>query len=159
MLVPVEIASFAIDPTRNVPLVILKETNGARAVPIPVGTTEASAIAMGSLETISERPLAIDLARIIMDSLGGRLEKVVISDYKDQTFYAHLYIVAANSIQVVDCRPSDALSLSLRCDTRMFIDERVFEKTQPDYISSPRDRLRKMIAERDTLNFGSHFLE
>ncbi|MFW6253526.1 MAG: bifunctional nuclease family protein [Chitinivibrionales bacterium] len=159
MLVPVEIASFAIDPMRNVPLIILKELHGARTVPIPVGNTEASTIAMGSLDTASQRPLAIDLVKNMMESLGGTLQKVVISDFKDLTFYAHLYVCTDNSVRVIDCRPSDALSLSLRCDTQMFIDETVFEKTQPDYISSPRDRLRKMIAERDTLNFGSHYLE
>ncbi len=159
MLVPVEIASFAVDPTRNVPLIILKEINGNRTLPIPVGNTEASTIALGSLNTASERPLAIDLAKNLLESLGGKLQRAVITDYEDQTFFANLYIITANSIQIVDCRPCDAISLALRCNTRMFVNEGVFEKTRPDYISSSKDRLKKMITERDTLNFGSHFLE
>ncbi len=159
MLIPVEVASFAIDPSRNTPLVILKENSGSRSIAISIGPMEASAIAIKSLDVAPSRPLTIDLARIIMEDLGGRLEKVVVYDYIEDTFYAHLHIMANNRMYVIDCRPSDALALALRCKQAVFVEESVFGKNSPEQHRSDRDMLRQSISSMDTFDFGRYYLE
>ncbi|MDO5576863.1 MAG: DUF151 domain-containing protein, partial [Fibrobacter sp.] len=77
MLIQVEVVSFAVDPSRNIPVIILKETSGERTLPVAIGPLEASAIALESLKVPVEKPLTIDLAKIIMEQLGGVLSRAV----------------------------------------------------------------------------------
>jgi bifunctional DNase/RNase len=159
MLVPVEVASFAIDPSRNTPLVILKESGGSRSIAISIGPLEASAIAIKSLDVAPSRPLTIDLARVLMEELGGSLDKAVVYDFRDHTFYAHLHVVARNRAHVIDCRPSDALALALRCGRPILVDDAVFDKDQPNRHQSEKETVRQTIANLNTLDFGRYFLE
>lgn len=159
MLIPVEIASFAVAPSGGTPLLILKETSGDRALPIAIGPCEASAIAIKSLNVASERPLTADLARAIMEQLGGRLERVVIYDLVEQSFRARIHIMQGGRIHVIDCRPSDALALALRCSTPVFVDEAVFDKQRGETPHSERERLRENITNIDTIDFGRYHLE
>jgi hypothetical protein len=159
MLIPVEIASFAVDPASGGPLVILKETGGQRTLPVAIGPYEASAIAIRSLKVASERPLTIDLARALMEELGGTLDKLVIHDVAEQTFYARLYVFRDRTLHLVDCRPSDGIALAMRCEAAVYVEDAVFEKTDPGEARSGEDRLRRNIAGIDTLSFGSYHLE
>lgn len=159
MLIKVEIISFAIEPSQNLPLVILKECGGERTIPLVIGSSEASAIAIKSLNVVPERPLTIDIAMLIMKELGGVLKRVIIYDLADQVFYARLQIAKENSIHMIDCRPSDALALALRCNSTVFVDNNVFEKSKINSQVSEKEKIRKNIANIDTLDFGSYYLE
>lgn len=159
MLVQVEVASFAVDPSQNMPLVILKEKGGKRTIPIVVGSVEASAIAIKSMDVASMRPLTIDLVMIIMRELGGTLRRVVIYDLVDQVFLARLQVSTSTGVHVIECRPSDGISLALRSDSRIFVEDVVFEKNESVDSLSEAELLRKNIVGVDTLEFGRYYLD
>ncbi|HLV30376.1 MAG TPA: bifunctional nuclease family protein [Chitinispirillaceae bacterium] len=158
MLIQVEVFSFAVDPARNSPVIILKETSGDRTLPVPIGPLEASAIAIESLKVTPEKPLTIDLTKIIMEQLGGVLTRAVIYDIIDQSLQARLQITDNNTMIFIDCRPCDALAMALRCDTPIFVNDAVLEKSSAEN-SSETDKLRKNISSTDTTEFGRYFLE
>ena len=158
MLVQVEVSSFAVDPNRNTPLLVLKETGGSRSLVLPIGPLEASTIAMESLKVATEKPLTIDLVRIVMEQLGGTLSRVVISDLVDQTFLAYLLIGAEGSAVSIDCRPCDAIALALRCKKPLFVNDVVFDKLQGKVLSE-KETIRKNISSIDTVEFGRYILE
>jgi bifunctional DNase/RNase len=158
MLVQVEVSSFAVDPNRNSPVLILKEVSGNRSLPIPIGPLEASTIAMESLKVSPEKPLTIDLIKIMMEQLGGKLNRAVIYDQVDQTFFAHLQVGAGNSVISIDCRPCDAIALALRCKSPLFVKDIVFEK-QNGKVLSEKEMIRKNISSIDTTEFGRYILE
>lgn len=159
MLVQIEVASFAVDPSRNSPLVLLKECNGTRTLPVPIGPLEASAIAIESLKVKPEKPLTIDLVKKTIDALGGKLIRVVFEDYIDQSLFCKIHIQSAQSMILMDCRPCDAIALALRCDVPIFTKEVVFEKVLPEESISQKELLRRHIASIDTLEFGRYILE
>ncbi len=159
MLNKVEIASFAMDPSQNIPIIILKELGGERTVPVSVGSTEASSIAIKYLDIASDRPLTIDLAKLIINELGGTLKRVVIHDLVELVFYANIHIATNNSVHVIDCRPSDAIALAIRCGCDIFVEDKVFEKNSVGHVLSDKDRLKRNITNIDTLEFGNYYLE
>lgn len=130
MLVEMRIASLLIDPNTNLPLVVLMELSGRRAVPIVIGLAEAEAIAVALQEIKLPRPRTHDLLRELMRSLGGRLERIVINDLRDSTFFAILEIYRDGSRIEVDSRPSDAMALACRTGARIFVDEDVLERSR-----------------------------
>lgn len=158
MLVQVEVSSFAIDPNRNSPVLILKEISGNRSLPVPIGPLEASTIAMESLKVSPEKPLTIDLVKIIIEQLGATLSRVVIYDHVDQSFFANLQIITGNSVVSIDCRPCDAIALSMRCKKPLFVKEHVFNK-QSGKVLSEKESIRKNISSIDTTEFGRYILE
>lgn len=160
MLVEVEISSFALDPSRNTPVIILKEVSGKRTLPVPIGPLEASAIAIESLKVTPDKPLTIDLTRIIMEQLGGKLTRVIISDVVENSLHARLQIVRGNgAVTMIDCRPCDALALAMRCKTSLYAMDFLFDKIQNGNTSSEEEKLRKHISSIDTLDFGRYILE
>lgn len=158
MLIEVEIASFALDPNRNTPVIILKEVNGDRTLPVPIGPLEASAIAIESLNVTPEKPLTIDLVKLIMEQLGGTLQRVIVNDMINQSLQARIQVRSASGICLIDCRPCDAIALALRCRTAIFIDDRVLDCADAG-IQSAKERLRRRIRSIDTVEFGKYFLE
>ena len=158
MLIKVEIISFAVDSSQNIPLVILKECNGERTIPILIGSSEASAIAIKSLNINPDRPLTIDLANLIMVELGGTLKRVIIYDLIDHIFLTRLQIMTEKCTHLIDCRPSDAIALALRCESNIFVDETVFEKNDRSN-SFSKNKLKQNIANIDTLDFGRYYLD
>jgi bifunctional DNase/RNase len=159
MLIKVDIASFAVDPSQNIPVIILKENAGERTIPLSVGSIEASSIAIKYLDIKSERPLTIDLAKLIIKELGATLKRVVIYDLVDLVFFANIHLATEKSVHVIDCRPSDAIALALRCDCDIFVEDAVFEKNITGHVLSDKERLKKNITGIDTLEFGKYYLE
>ena len=159
MLIKVEVTSFGVDPGQNIPLIILREIGGERSLPILVGSSEASAIAIRALDINSERPLTVDLAKLILLELGGTLERVVVYDLVDQVFYARLHISAGKSMHLLECRPSDAIALALRCDCPIFVEDSVFEKNENKEVVSEKEKLKRNIANLDTLDFGRYYMD
>ena len=158
MLIQVEIASFALDAQRNTPVVVLKEMNGERTLPVAIGPLEASTIAIETLEVSTEKPLTIDLVRMVLESLGGKLQKVVITDIVENSIQARIHIVSGKGMIILDCRPSDAIALSLRCDVDLFVDDKVLDRAISGTLSV-REKLRRRIRSLDTIEFGKYFLE
>jgi len=158
MLIKVDVVSFGLDATQQIPVIILKESGGSRSLPIMIGSAEAQAIALRALDVTADRPLTIDLAMHIITHLGGELEKVVIYDLVNQVFYAHLHIAAKRSVHVIDCRPSDAIALALRCECPVFAEDSVFEKNESAAPSPEKKTLGKHIADLDTMEFGRYYI-
>jgi bifunctional DNase/RNase len=158
MLVQMEISSFALDPGRNTPVIILREKGGERTLPVPIGPLEAGAIAIESLEVTPEKPLTIDLAKLILEQLGGRLHHVVIHDVINQSLQARLHLVSERGTGIIDCRPSDAIALGMRCGAALFVEEDILKK-DTDEAESPSKTLRARLRSMDTIEFGSYFLE
>jgi bifunctional DNase/RNase len=159
MLVKVEFASFAVDPVSNVPFIILKEIGGQRTMPVRIGPLEAGAIAVETLRVSPLSPLTIDVAQSLMKKLGGTLERAVIGLSPSQGLVARLDITKNGAVHSIDCTPSDAIALALRCRAPLFAREAVFEKFSPKNGLSEGEELRARIAALDTLEFGTAYLE
>ncbi|MCX7726338.1 MAG: bifunctional nuclease family protein [Chitinispirillaceae bacterium] len=157
MLVRVEISSFAIEATTNTPALVLKEYNGKRIFVIPIGPLEASAIAIESMNTVPEQPLTIDLVKIVLEQLGGRIYRVVISEKKKRSYEAKIYIRKKKKVIVISCRVVDAIALAIRSKVEILIDETLL-RSDDDELSA-KEKIRKHLRSLDTLDFGKYFLE
>jgi bifunctional DNase/RNase len=159
MLIPVEVSSFAIEPDKSIPLIVLKEAGGGRTVAVPVDPIEACAIAMHSLQVQVDKPFTIDLVKIAIEQLGGELYRTVINDFAEGAFSACIIIKTGVSLKVVDCRPCDAVALAMRCGAPIFVREVVFSKMGPERGSSAEEELRTRVRSVDTVEFGRFVLE
>jgi uncharacterized protein len=129
MFVEMKVRGLALDPLSNMPIIILKDEEEKRSLPIWVGIFEANAIAL-ELEKISTpRPMTHDLIKNILESLDARVLKVVVTDLKENTFYAVLHVQLGEVEYQVDSRPSDAIALALRVAAPIYVDEDVVPKT------------------------------
>jgi hypothetical protein len=126
------------DPATNMPIVVLKDVASDTVMPIWVGIYEANAIAIEIEKMAAPRPMTHDLTRNIMRYLNGALEKIVITELKDDTFYALLWIRQGEEPIAVDARPSDALALALRADCPIFVAEHVMQSAKLN-TSGPAD--------------------
>lgn len=126
-----------LDPVSQMPIVILKAKDEEEVMlPILIGIFEADGIVRQLQGVEPPRPMTYELTKNIIESMGGKLEKVVINDLKDSTYYAELYILHGNNLMVIDSRPSDAINLALRFDVPIFVEEEVIEKSK---VSKPEE--------------------
>jgi len=130
MEIEVELSRIIINETADQQIIVLTERNGERSFPIVIGMPEILAIDRRGKGIELPRPMTHDLLADTIGQLGGELEKVVINDLSNHTFYASLHINANGNKVVIDSRPSDALALSAGLGVPVFVDERVFEKMQ-----------------------------
>jgi hypothetical protein len=103
--------------------------------------------------------MTIDLAKLILEQLGGILDKAIIYDVVETTFLARLHMICGTRVHILECRPSDAIALALRCDAPMFVQEIVFEKSGAVATLSEQEQLRRTITGMDTADFGKYYLE
>ncbi len=141
--------------------VILKEINGDRTLPIIIGEHEASSIALGLENVAPPRPITHDLFLNTLDTLNAKIERIIITDLKNNTYYAIIQIRNKSQLQEIDARPSDAIALAVRRNVQIFIKEEVMRKgafnnddefqnigeQQIDTEVSRLDRLRKELHE------------
>jgi len=130
MLHEVNIASMAIDPTSNTPIIILKSVKGDQAVPIWIGLLEATSIASALRDIKFDRPMTHDLFKNFVDNLEMVVSKVEVCDLKDNTFYARIYFESKDKSFDMDARPSDAIAIALRFGAPIYVDDKIFEKSQ-----------------------------
>ncbi|HOD35842.1 MAG TPA: bifunctional nuclease family protein [Syntrophales bacterium] len=146
MFVEMKVSGLTIDPLTNTPIVILKDLDGKRAVPIWIGLFEASAIAT-ELEKISfSRPMTHDLLREMVKILDGKVIKIEIIDLKNNTFFALIHLMKDGKVVTIDSRPSDAIALALRVNAPIYIAEQVIEKSRSiDFVKKGEelDKLKK----------------
>jgi hypothetical protein len=130
MFVEMKVRGLALDPLSNMPIIILRDEEDKRSLPIWVGIFEANAIAL-ELEKISTpRPMTHDLIKNILESVEARVLKVVVTDLKENTFFAVLHLQLGETEYTVDSRPSDAIALALRVAAPIFVDEEVVRKAK-----------------------------
>jgi bifunctional DNase/RNase len=130
MDVEVRIRGLMMDPATNMPIVVLKDVASETVMPIWVGIFEANAIAIEIEKMAAPRPMTHDLARNLIRHLNGSLERVVITELRDDTFYAVLWMRQENEAITVDARPSDAIALALRADCPIFVSEQVMQSAK-----------------------------
>jgi len=117
-------------PSTNTPIVILKDANSDTVLPIWVGVFEASAIQMEIEKVSTPRPMTHDLIKNVLSGLDAHVHKVVVTELKDDTFYAVIWMERDGRIISVDSRPSDALALALRVDCPIYVDEEVLKTSK-----------------------------
>src|SRR5499426_1022815 len=125
MEVEMKIRGLMMDPMTNMPIVILKDLNGTTVLPIWVGVYEANAIALEIEKVSTPRPMTHDLLRNLLVGLEATVSKVVVTELRDDTFYAVIWLDRGGEIISIDSRPSDALALALRMDCPIFVEEEV----------------------------------
>jgi bifunctional DNase/RNase len=132
VLVEVKVQSLALDRSTNTPVVILQELGGERVLPLWIGPSEASAIAMQLADMEFSRPLTHDLLCSVLESLGGALQRVIITKVEKSTYYAELILQRNGDLFSLDARPSDSIAVALRVNARIFADDELLEAVSID---------------------------
>ena len=130
MEVEMKIRGLMMDPVTNMPIVILKDLNGSTVLPIWVGVYEANAIALEIEKVSTPRPMTHDLIKTVLMGLNTGVKKIVVSELKDDTFYALIWLEKDGELISVDSRPSDALALALRLDCPIYVEDTVLKNSK-----------------------------
>lgn len=158
-LIEMKVSGLGLDKNSDSPVVLLKETDGERVLPIWIGHAEASAIAI-ALEGIKvERPLTHDLMRAVIEGLKAKVSRILISELKDNTFYAKIYLERGKSIINVDARPSDSIALALRVQVPIFVSQDVLSSSGTSMEMDDETRakaLKKFLANLNPEDFGKY---
>jgi len=125
MEVEMKIRGLIVDPSTNMPIVLLKDPQSEALLPIWVGIYEAQAIALEVEKAQAPRPLTHDLLKNLVHGLNAQVQRVVVTELKDDTFYAVIWMEQNGEVVAMDSRPSDALALALRADCPIYVDEDV----------------------------------
>ncbi len=139
MEVEMKIRGLMMDPVTNLPMVILKDVGSETLLPIWVGVFEANAIALEIEKVATPRPMTHDLIRSVLTGLDAFVHRVVVTELRDDTFYAVIWVERDGQIISIDSRPSDALALALRADCPIFVDEEVLKVSKT--VSAVSERL------------------
>jgi len=153
------IKGLMVDPVTNMPIVILRDKDGERVLPIWVGVFEANAIALQIENIATPRPMTHDLLRNVIRDLNASVEKIVVSDLRETTFYALIYLRVGPELVAVDARPSDALALALRTQAPIFVEEHVIDSARTVDLSpepANSDRLQKWLESLDPEELGKY---
>ena len=152
-----KIKGLMIDPITSMPIIILRDTRGEAVMPIWVGIFEANAIALELEKVVTPRPMTHDLLRDVIKSLGASIERIAVTDLKDNTFYAIIHMTHNGRKFNVDARPSDAIALALRAHAPIFVDTNVIElakKIDPTEDAKDTERLKKWLDTLDETDLG-----
>ena len=159
MLIEMSIKGLMVDPITNTPIVILKDKEGDRVLPIWVGIFEANAIALQIENIATPRPMTHDLLRNIIADMDGLVERVVVSELKENTFYALIHLTVRGERVAIDARPSDAIALALRTRSPILVEETVIDNARTaDFTAdhADSDRLEKWLASLDPEDMGKY---
>ena len=130
MEIATSIKGLMVDPITNMPIIVLREVEGQRVLPIWVGVFEANAIALQVENVQTPRPMTHDLLRTVIDELGGQVDRIVVCELKENTFYALLHVQSPRGLLAIDARPSDAIALALRFGSRIFVEDGVIQNAR-----------------------------
>ncbi|MGH9670461.1 MAG: bifunctional nuclease family protein [Terriglobales bacterium] len=159
MEVEMKIRGLMMDPVTNMPIVILKDVSGDAVLPIWVGIYEANAIALEIEKVTTPRPMTHDLIKNLLVGLDTQVHKVVVSDLREDTFFAVIWLERDGRVISVDSRPSDALALALRLDCPIFVEDTVLKSSKlassvSDKVSS--EELRKWLENLNDEDLGRY---
>jgi len=155
-----KIRGLMMDPVTNMPIVILKNVGSASVLPIWVGIYEANAIALEIEKVSTPRPMTHDLIKTLLVGLDAGIQKVVVNELKDDTFFAVIWVQRNGELISVDARPSDALALALRLDCPIFVDDSVLKTSKLANSVSEKgatnQELRRLLENLGDEDFGRY---
>jgi bifunctional DNase/RNase len=158
-MVKMEIKGLLMDPVSNMPVVVLRDSSNGVFLPIWVGIFEANAIALQMEKIATPRPMTHDLLKNLLTELDAKVERIVINDLRDNTFFARIHLLRGDTRWNVDSRPSDAIALALRVDAEIFVEEEVLEKSKtlrPEGDETDPERLKKWLEEVNPEDLGKY---
>lgn len=159
MEVEMKIRGLMMDPVTQTPIVILKDVSGGTILPIWVGMYEANAIALEIEKVSTPRPMTHDLLKTLIAGLQAGVRKVVVSELRDDTFYAHIWLEKDGELISIDSRPSDALALALRMDCPIYVEEQVIRTSKATSSVSDKvtnDELKKWLESLNDEDLGRY---
>lgn len=150
---------LTLDPATNSPILILRDVEGERTLPIWIGLLEATAIA-SELESVSfSRPMTHDLLTIMIGEMGYQVDRVEVCDLKENTFYAYVYLSGPKGGLKIDARPSDSIALALRTKAPIYVAPHVLEQSMPTSKVSSEDaeeKWKEILENMDPDDFGKY---
>jgi len=164
MLLEMKVSGLTIDPITNTPIVILKDMQDNKAIPIWIGLFEASAIATELEHIIFSRPMTHDLLHECIKALGVNVNRIEIVDIRNNTFFANIYLTREGQTYSIDARPSDAIALALRAQASIFVEEAVLEKSRSidfgmkltDIDKYKEDKIKEFLENLSAEDFGKY---
>ncbi len=158
MQIEMTIKGLMVDPVTNMPIIILRDKDGQKVLPIWVGVFEANAIALQIENVSTPRPMTHDLLKNVIQDLEAAVTKIVVSDLRDNTFYAVIYLQRNGETVAIDARPSDAIALALRTRVPIFVEEMVIDnaKTIETPEKADSERLQKWLESLDPEDMGKY---
>ena len=158
-MIEMNIKGLMVDPITNMPIIILRDPEGQKVLPIWVGVFEANAIALQIENVTTPRPMTHDLLRNVIQDLKADILKIVVSDLKENTFYALIHLQVNGEPLAVDARPSDAIALALRARAPIYVEDRVIDHAKTiDFAPDKGDaeRLQKWLESLDPDDMGKY---
>jgi hypothetical protein len=146
------IRGLMMDPVTNMPIVVLKDISSDMVLPIWVGIFEANAIALELEKTATPRPMTHDLLQNMARGLNAQVQKVVVSELRDDTFYAVIWMDHAGETVAMDARPSDAIALALRWDCQIYVNREVLEQSKQTATGAQTVSADEMLRWLENLN-------
>jgi uncharacterized protein len=159
MEVEMKIRGLMMDPVTNMPIVVLKDPSGDAVLPIWVGIYEANAIALEIEKVATPRPMTHDLIKNVLMGLDTKVHKVVVTELRDDTFFAVIWMERDGHVISIDSRPSDALAIAMRLDCPIFVDDEVLKSSKLAATISDRassEELRKLLENMNDEDFGRY---
>ena len=159
MQIEMSIKGLMVDPITNTPIVILRDKEGQKVLPIWVGIFEANAIALQIENVATPRPMTHDLLRNVIEDLQASVQKIIVCDLQENTFYALIYLSLNGDTLAIDARPSDAIALALRTRTPIFVEDSVIDNAKMVDFASEKtdaDRLHKWLESLDPDDLGKY---
>ena len=159
-MLEMKVRGLTLDPLTNMALVILRDLEGSRALPIWVGIPEANAIALEIEKIPSPRPMTHDLVKNILDGIDATVSRIVVNDLKESTFYATIFLSLQGKEIRIDSRPSDAIAVALRVQAPIFVTQEVIDRagsveTSGQPASEDPDQVKEWLENIKPEDFGS----
>jgi bifunctional DNase/RNase len=160
MFVEMKVRGLALDPVSNMPIIILRDEEEKRSLPIWVGIFEANAIALELEKIATPRPMTHDLIKNIVESVEAKIEKIVVTDLRENTFFALIHLRLGEEEITVDSRPSDAIALALRAGAPIFVEEDVVRRAKSVEVapkeSDDQEKLKEWLENLKPEDFGKY---
>ncbi|MDH4132298.1 MAG: bifunctional nuclease family protein [Gemmatimonadota bacterium] len=158
-MIEVVVAQLGMDRTSNSPVVILRERDGTRVLPIWIGPAEASAIAMEMQGIRPPRPMTHDLLKTVIHGLGASVTRIRIGSLKEKTYLAELWLARGDHVFQLDARPSDSIAIALRTNAPIFTEAGLLDEVDEDEAPAPdpnaeAERLRAWLENMNPEDFG-----
>jgi bifunctional DNase/RNase len=158
MEVEMKIRTLMMDPVTQMPIVVLRDATGNSILPIWVGVYEANAIALEIEKINTPRPMTHDLIKTLLMGMEARVDRIVVNELKDDTFFAVIWLEKDGQFISIDSRPSDALAIALRTDSPIFVDDSVLKNSR---MSATQDKgkeeeLRRLLENLNEEDFGRY---
>ncbi len=159
--IEVIVHGLTVDPNNNNPIVLLREMGGNRVVPIWIGLFEANAIAMSLSGMEPPRPMTHDILHSVISEVGYSVDRIEITDIKDNTYYAKVYLVSDEGHIELDSRPSDAIALSVRAKNKIYMSSTVLDQSSIDISAildagDSEDKWTELLKELDPEDYSKY---